>query len=385
MTNPDLRVLHISAGNLYGGVETVLATLARERNVCPTLHPHFALCFDGRIAVELRVAGTPPTMLGPVRLRNPVQLLRARARLRKLLREEKFDAVICHMAWTLAVFGGTIRQSGVPLLFWLHDVATGRDRLEKLARRVRPDLVIANSRFTGATLPTLFPDPPPLDIINEPAAPPRDSIAASDRDELRAKLGVTPRNVVIVQVSRMERYKGHAVLLDALARLTELRHWRCWFVGGAQRETEQTYLNELRQRAAAAGISGCVSFLGQRSDVPRLLAAADIFCQPNIRGEPFGLVFCEALFARLPVVATAIGGALEIVTEECGRLVPPSDAVALSASLRELIENVALRIQLGDNGPARASALSDPALATARLEAAVRRSIELHSKGADAR
>ena len=56
----------------------------------------------------------------------------------------------------------------------------------------------------------------------------------------------------------------------------------------------------------------------QRDDVPRLLAAADIFCQPNLGPEPFGIGFVEALSAGLPVITTATGGALEIVDGDCG-------------------------------------------------------------------
>jgi len=51
------RVLHIVSGNLYGGVETFVATLARYRETCPALDQQFAFCFDGRFAQELRAAG----------------------------------------------------------------------------------------------------------------------------------------------------------------------------------------------------------------------------------------------------------------------------------------------------------------------------------------
>ena len=68
----------------------------------------------------------------------------------------------------------------------------------------------------------------------------------------------------------------------------------------------------------------CVSS-ASATDVPRLLAAADIHCQPNISPEPFGIAFIEALAAGLPVVTSAIGGAIEIVDDTCGRLVPASD------------------------------------------------------------
>jgi glycosyltransferase involved in cell wall biosynthesis len=80
-------------------------------------------------------------------------------------------------------------------------------------------------------------------------------------------------------------------------------------------------------------------FLGQRADVPHLLVAADIHCQPNIEPRAFGIAFVEALYAGLPVVTTAMGGGLEIVDESCGRLVAPDDANALSQVLGSLIMN----------------------------------------------
>src|SRR2546422_5237601 len=53
----SMRVLHVSSGNLYGGIETLLLTLARHRNLCPGLDQHFALCFEGRLSEELAAVG----------------------------------------------------------------------------------------------------------------------------------------------------------------------------------------------------------------------------------------------------------------------------------------------------------------------------------------
>ena len=100
-----LRVLHLSAGNLYGGVETMLTTMARLRHLCEGMEPCFGVCFEGRLSQELRDAGVPVHVLGAVRISRPWTVWRARRRLRKLLSEENFDAVVCHMAWPLVVFG----------------------------------------------------------------------------------------------------------------------------------------------------------------------------------------------------------------------------------------------------------------------------------------
>src|ERR1700730_3572931 len=85
-----IRVLHVSAGNLYGGVETLLATLARFRTVCPGMEPHFACCYEGRLSSELMAAGAPVHMLGPARISRPWTVWRARRRLRSILQQERF-------------------------------------------------------------------------------------------------------------------------------------------------------------------------------------------------------------------------------------------------------------------------------------------------------
>ena len=85
--------------------------------------------------------------------------------------------------------------------------------------------------------------------------------------------------------SRMEACKGHFQHLQALARLKNLRtNWVCWIVGGPQRPQEEKYFCSLKDAAEELGISGRLRFLGQRSDVPRLLAASDIFCHSHFRG-----------------------------------------------------------------------------------------------------
>lgn len=123
----------------------------------------------------------------------------------------------------------------------------------------------------------------------------------------------------------------------------------------------------LRAEAAALGIGPRVNFLGERSDIARLLAAADIYCQPNICPESFGITFVEAMYAGLPVVTTAIGGALEIVDGSCGMLVEPNEPAALARALGKLIEDRELRARLSAAGPAHAAALCDPARQMAHL------------------
>ncbi|MEJ7810649.1 MAG: glycosyltransferase family 4 protein [Gemmatimonadaceae bacterium] len=359
-----MRVLHVSAGNLYGGIETMLVTLARYHDACPEMEPHFALAFEGRVSAELRESGASVHVLGVVRASRPASVWRARRALRAVLRREGFDVVICHAPWAQAVFGPAARTMGVPLVFWMHGAANGRHWLEQWAGRTRPDVVIATSRYAASTAPNLYPGVR-SEVLYPPVAPPvRDG---GVRTAVRGEFGTPARAVVIIQVSRMESWKGHAAHLNALHDLAGVPDWMCWLVGGAQRPAEVRYVEQLRASAAQYGIGERVRFLGQRSDVSRLLAAADIQCQPNSSPEPFGIAFVEALYCGLPVVATALGGPTEIVDDSCGVLVPHDEAGALARALRRLIEDSALRARLAAGGPERARLLCDPAMQMRRL------------------
>ncbi|XHR81748.1 MAG: glycosyltransferase family 4 protein [Gloeotrichia echinulata GP01] len=361
-----MKILHIYPGNLFGGIETLLVTLAKEQNLFMQMEHHFALCFEGRLVNELRGLDAKVHSLGKVRISHPWTMWKAKLQLQQLLRQKRFDLVICHSCWSQAIFGAVVRANHIPLVFWCHDVTNGVHFLEKWAKKVTPDLVIANSLYTQAAVPNLYPkiDSEVLlcpvsfvDIDND----------TSIRQTVRKELNTPDDAIVIIQASRLERWKGQSFLLSALANLRDIPGWICWIAGGVQRTHEADYLQELKLQAQQLGIAERVLFLGQRADVPRLLAAADIHCQPNTGGEPFGIGFVEALYAGLPVVTTAIGGAVEIVDDSCGRLVAPNDINALSDVLSFLILNPSDRAALAAGGKPRAEYLCNPVQQLRRL------------------
>nr|BDT31509.1 glycosyltransferase [Myxococcus sp. MH1] len=354
-----MRALHVYSGNLYGGIESFLVALARasSRHAEGTAH-EYALCFEGRLSTELREAGAAVHLLGSVRVARPWTVWRARRALGALLRTGGYAVVVCHAAWPQAVFGPVARAAGVPLVFYQHDALTGAHWVERWAGVTSPDLVLANSAYSARSLGSVYPRAPHRvrhPLVQAPARVPE----PSERAALRAELGASDDDVVILQACRMEAWKGHRLLLEALGRMREARGWRLWVAGGAQREEESRYLEGLVAQTRALGLDGRVRFLGQRADVPRLMRAADVHCQPNTSPEPFGLAFVEALQAGLPVVTTAQGGPLEIVDETCGRLVAP-EAGALSSALLRLVVDAEARRKLGAGGPARAAALCAP-------------------------
>jgi len=358
-----MKVLHVHSGNLYGGVETFLLTLARSRRFAADMEMSVALCFDGRIAQELRAEGVVPFLVGDVRLRRPDKVRRARQTLRALIAAHSFDVVVCHQAWPHAIFGPVIKSAGIPFVSWVHMVQTGRHWLERLAGRIEPDCYLCNSNFTATALPKTSAR---VEVVHYPVSQ-GVTVKGRTRSPSPGDASCTP--CVIVQVSRMEAWKGQSVLIKALGYLQDEQEWTCWMVGGSQRPAEERYLESLRVDAVRLGIADRVTFMGQRSDVPALLAAADVFCQPNLEPEAFGISFVEALVAGLPVVTSAIGGALEIVDRTCGVLVNPGDPRALAIELSGLLKDRGRREALGRGGPTRARLLCDPDAQMKRIAA----------------
>ena len=152
-----VKVLHASSANVYGGIETMLVSLARHRALCPELEQHFALCFEGRLSEELSTLEAPLYLLGNARLSRPLSVWRARRTLRRVLDRSRCDVVICHGPRTMIFFATAVRASRRPVVMWAHGVKAGRHWLKWLVRRVPPDLAIGNSRYTQQALGSLFP------------------------------------------------------------------------------------------------------------------------------------------------------------------------------------------------------------------------------------
>lgn len=323
-------------------------SLARFRTLAPSMDMSVALTADGRVAADLRNAGVPVFILGDTRISRPLSVLRARRALSSLLRSHRADVMVCHQAWPLALFGPVANRRSIPLVLWMH-MAASRHWLDRLGWRARPRTIVCNSKFTASTLP---PSRAHIDVAYAPVDTSGDCAGHETKSN---------GDVVIVQVSRMEPLKGHAVLLDALATLRGRTGWTCRIAGGAQRSHEKRYMESLRAKASALGIADRVEFLGDRSDVQRLLAGSDIYCQPNVEPDAFGLSLVEAMAAGLPVVTSAIGGAKEIVDASCGVLVRPRDATRLASELSALLDDRTHRERLGANGRVRARLLCDPA------------------------
>lgn len=356
-----MRILHINAGNLWGGIESALETLARTP--CGLTH-EFALVFEGALAVRLRAAGARVHVLGAARARRPWTVWRARRRLGVLLASGPPTVVVAHGGWSHALSAPATRRAGAPRVLYCH-AAPGDGWVDRWARWSPPDLIVANSAFTARGAARAFPGVE-CAVVHPPVPRPARPDPAS-RERLRAALGVRPDEVVIVMVGRLDPCKGHLIFVEALRQLRRDAPWRAWIVGGAQRDEERALARTLAEAVSHAGLRDRAALLGHRDDVPAVLAAADVYCQPNVTPDSFGLSFVEALHAGLPVVTSALGGAPEVVDATCGVLLPVGSSSAVAAALERLVGDAPHRRSLGAAGPARAAGLCDPALQSRRL------------------
>jgi glycosyltransferase involved in cell wall biosynthesis len=343
-----MRVLHLHAGVLYGGVETFLVTLARERALCPEMDHHFGACFESRMTEELRALDARVTMLGEARLSRPLSVRRTRHALRRLLDDRRPDVAVCHMAKPFWLFAAALQERNIRTALYLHSPVDPSGTFERLGRRRRPHLMVGVSAHTLGSGEAVYAAAQTA-VISNPMPHPvsRFDGLEFERTALRAELQTPEDAVVIVQATRMDEWKGHRELLDGLAYMRETPRWIMWVVGGPQSRRETAYYEDLKQHARHRGVADRIRFVGQRNDVPRLLAASDIYCQANTDSEGFSVSFTEALSAGLPVVTTDVGSAREIISPSVGILTPVADPFELATALGSLVRDDARRAAMG--------------------------------------
>ncbi len=167
---------------------------------------------------------------------------------------------------------------------------------------------------------------------------------------VKERLGLDPSTRIVLTIGRLIDVKGYPYLLEAVAAVVKHEPNVCFlWVGEGPLETE------LRERVEALGLDDWVCFTGPRSDVPDLLATADLLVMPSlVEGLPLGAL--EAMAAGLPIVGTRVCGTSEVIRDGVtGRLVPPgdlvetSDAADLAAAILEPLENPQVAREWGTN------------------------------------
>jgi glycosyltransferase involved in cell wall biosynthesis len=180
------------------------------------------------------------------------------------------------------------------------------------------------------------------------------------RARVRSELGVPPDRVVIIAVSRLVWHKGYPELAAAMRAVPDAELW----VVGERLDSDRGA--DMAALLRAAGLGSRLRMLGYRSDIPALLAAADIFTLPSrFEGLPMSVI--EAMLTGLPVVASNVRGPAEqVVDGVTGLSVTPGDEAALGDALGRLVRDPALRRRMGEAGRQRALDCYDEAKVLAR-------------------
>ena len=273
--------------------------------------------------------------------------------MRRALRVERPSVFHAHLSWPLACMYGVLAAwlARVPaivgtahLYIDFYQVPTGK-RDQRLMMRAMDRVIAVSNEVRERYRVTLGVPPAKLVVVRNGVPIPR-GVQPCDSG-LRAQLVRGRPDFVVLTPARFHEQKGHVYLLEAAAQVPEAT-----FVLAGDGELRPA----MEQRARDLGVMDRCVFLGHRSDVPALLAAADVFVLPSLfEGLPISVL--EAMAAERPVIATAVGGTDEAVVDGAtGLLVPPRDAVALAAAIRRLRADPPLARQLARAGRARVEA-----------------------------
>ncbi|WP_031362078.1 glycosyltransferase family 4 protein [Caballeronia sordidicola] len=246
-----------------------------------------------------------------------------------------------------------------PVVWHLRDIVSpehfGKTQLTiiKWCTKLMLERVIANSTASAAALTALTRlKEERLDVVfNGISAEPFTQLESVAQHELRARFGL-PRDAFLVgSFSRLARWKGQHILLEALLEAPEMHA----VLVGAALFGEDAYEAELRAYVLEHGLTDRVHFLGFQHDIAACMKAVDVVTHTSISPEPFGRVIIEGMLAKRPVVAARAGGVTDIIEDrENGIMCTPGDVRALAGALGELSADAGLRNRLVEQGYANA-------------------------------
>ena len=346
-----MRILHTNFHRGWGGQPARILTLAlgfRARGHLVTL----AAPRGSILARRARESGVPT--LEEAAFRKPKHLISAIRDVRAVaahLRAVPYDLIDSHGSqdlWTIVL---ARRLAGVqtPLVLTRHNTKPVADHLFNrwLLRHVTYLMVVSDS-----VLPRYEPffrrgdlDRRRVAVVHS-SYPPERFRPGLDGGAVRASLGLADAQPLVGVIGRLVSDKAQDDFLRAAALLRERRpDVRFVLVGTGTSE------GALRAQAAGLGLAGAVAFLGFRDDIPQITAALTISVLPSVGCEASPAVLKEALACGVPVVATDIGGAREIVRDgETGLIVPPRHPERLAGAILSLLEDSARARAMGRLG-----------------------------------
>lgn len=345
-----IRVLHILPWVVSGGVERRRLSLARHLPAERFEQRVFCLNARESIPAELQQAGVEVVSCEGASVRD------ARVWLRLLRLVRSWKPHIIHGAVfegvTMASFAALACPTAALITEETSESTTRSGRAQRLFRLLsaRAYAVVAISPAVGRLLVTATGiDEERVRVIANGVEAPRD-VGQKEREDARKIAGLSADRLVLGAVARLfdDSNKRISDLLRALS-LREAHNWQLLIVGdGPARAT-------LEELALALGVDERVHFVGYRADTAPWYEVMDAFALVS-RNEGFGLVAVEAMFHRLPVIATRVGGLRDIVIDEKTGLHAAVGAPAeIAEALQRLEADPALRASMGALGAERAA------------------------------
>ncbi|MEX8504908.1 glycosyltransferase [Leptothrix ochracea] len=333
-----MNITHIIIGLGVGGAEHMLRRLVLAQQVAEPARQCtvISLTSIGPVGKLLQEAGIPVIAMG---LHAPWGFFTGLWRLKKTLEALKPDVVQTWMVHADLLGGLAARWVGIRGVIW--GIRTtdfgGASRLTRVVRRVCavlssrvPHTIVCAAEASRRSHVAIGYDDTRMVVIPNGFDIQRFCPDVDKKKALRAQLGIRPQDHVIGHVGRWNLAKDHLNFVHAAARWAaqnDITHVRFLMVG---REVDASN-DDLAQAIAESGCAGQFMLLGERSDVPDLLQAMDLFCLSS-RTEGFPNVVGEAMATGVPCVVTDVGDAAMMVGST-GWVVPKEDAEALSAAL----------------------------------------------------
>jgi glycosyltransferase involved in cell wall biosynthesis len=311
----------------------------------------YLLPWKDALVPDLESEGVPVHLLASRRAFDPRWVVQ----LRRLVAERRIDLVHTHMPY-VGVGARLVLPAGVLLMHTEHNLWNRY----RVPTRVLNMLTIGRNReviaVSGAVsesmkIPGWLPVPlPPIEVIRHGADTTRVLSGDLARTRARARLGLTEHREVVGTVGNFTRKKDQACLLRAVALLVaQGRPVHAVLVGSGPLEAE------LRALSAALNVESRVMFTGMRDDVFEVLCAFDVFALSS-RYEGLPIALLEAMAARVPPVATRVGGIPEVITDgRDGLLVEPEDPESLARAISRLLDDPCLRSNIGEAAAARSA------------------------------
>lgn len=285
-------------------------------------------------------------------------LVRGPLALRRLVRDRRVALLHACCDYSTIPLERTARRHDLPFIQHVQDTDRAWMSRKKAPAVRRADAIVGCSR---SVVEWLVARGAPADratvVYNSVDLAPYEGVATG-RDAVRAAIGLATGDLAIGVFARLERArKGQDEMLRAVARLAAELPVHLVLVGEDDSPTGDDE-RALRALASALGIEHRVHMLGQRRDVPRLMAAMDVLGAPFHR-EGFGRVVVEGMAAGLPVAGFRDGALPEIVREGVdGFLVDEGREDQLAEAVRRLAGSAALRASLGAQARQRAADFS---------------------------